>query len=75
MQMVKIRFAEKDNARGLVELARRVKVICLPDDEYLIAQPNLSLLDQLGLRYDVLGTEGFDSAIRKIRNTAPAIVR
>ncbi len=72
MQMVKIRFAEKDKARGLVELARRVKVICLPDDEYLIAQPNLSLLDKLGLAHEILGKEGFDSAIRKIRNTASA---
>lgn len=58
MQMVKIRFAEKDKARGLVELARRVKVICLPNDEYLIAQPNLSLLDQLGLAHEILGKEG-----------------
>ncbi len=74
MQMVRIRFAEKDKARGLVELARRVKVICLPDDEYLIAEPNLSLMGNLGLAYEVLGTEGFDSAIHKIRNTASAEV-
>jgi len=67
--MVRIRFTEKDNARGFVEVARRAKVICLPDDEYLIAQPNLTLLDKLGLAYQVLGIEGFDSAIRKIRNT------
>ena len=70
MRMVKIRFGEKDKARGLVELARRIKVICLPDDEYLIAEPNLGLLATLGLAYEVLGTEGFDSAIHKIRNTA-----
>jgi hypothetical protein len=43
MQMVKIRFAEADKARGIVELARRVKVVCLPQDEYLIAEPNLGL--------------------------------
>ena len=72
MQMVKIRFTEKDKARGLVELARRVKVICLPDDEYMIAEANLGLLDRLGLTYGVLGTEGFDSAIHKIRNNASA---
>ncbi len=70
MQMVRIHFAEKDKGRGLLELARRVKTICLPDDEYLIAEPNLSLLEKLGLTYEVLGTEGFDSAIHKIRNTA-----
>jgi len=74
MQMVKIRFAEADKARGLVELARRVKIVCLSDDEYLIAEPNLSLLDQLGLGYEVLGTEGFDRAISKIRDTTSAQV-
>lgn len=74
MQMVRIRFAEQDKARGLVELARRVKVLCLPDDEYLIAEPNMSLMDKLGLSYEILGTEGFDSAIHKIRNSAFAEV-
>jgi hypothetical protein len=61
MHRVKIRFAEGDKARGLVELARRVRVVCLPEDEYLIAEPTLSWLDQLGLGYEVLGTEGFDT--------------
>jgi uncharacterized protein (DUF433 family) len=76
MQMVKIRFAEKDQARGLVELARRVKVICLPDDEYLIAQPNLSLLNQLGLAHEVLGTEGMDTKEKtEILTDHPHIVR
>jgi len=70
MQMARIRFAEKDKARGLVELARRVKVIALRGGEYLLAEPNLSLLEQPGLAYEVLGTEGFDRALRKIRNTA-----
>lgn len=74
MQMVKIRFAEGDKARGLVEVARRIKVVCLPDDEYLITEPNLNLLDQLGLGDEVLGTEGFDSAIGKIRDITPAQV-
>jgi hypothetical protein len=72
MQMVRIRFAESDKARGLVEVARRVKVVCLPDDEYLIAQSNLELLNQLGLAFEVVDTEGFDSAVRAIRTAASA---
>jgi len=40
----------------------------------LIAEANLNLLDQLGLTYGILGIEGFDSAIRKIRNHASAKV-
>ncbi|MBM4045410.1 MAG: hypothetical protein FJ279_09865 [Planctomycetes bacterium] len=74
MQMARIRFAEKDRAEGLVALARRIKVVCLPDDQYLIAEANLRLLDDLGLTYEVLAVEGFDSAVRKVRNTAAAKV-
>jgi hypothetical protein len=44
------------------------------EDEYLIAEPTLGLLNQLGLGYEVLGTEGFDSAIGKIREMTPAQV-
>jgi hypothetical protein len=74
MQMARIRFAEKDKARGLIELARRIKMICLPNDEYLIAKQNLNLMEKLGFTYEVLGTEGFDHAIHKIRNSAPVKV-
>jgi hypothetical protein len=56
-------------------LARRVKVISLRGGEYLLAEPNLSLLEKLGLTYEVLGTEGLDSAVCKIRNTAAAVAR
>lgn len=72
--MIRIKFAESDNALGLMDLARRVKVVCLPHDEYLIALPNLGLLDQLGLQYQVLETEGFDSAISKVRGSARGYV-
>ena len=51
-------------------MAKRIKIIALRNDEYLIAKDNLTLFNELGLEYEILGEEGFDSAIRKIRNTS-----
>lgn len=70
MQMVRFRFSEKDKASGWLELAKRIKIIALRNNEYLIAKDNLELFNELGLEYEILGEEGFDSAIRKIRNTS-----
>ena len=71
MRMVHIKFRnEGDDARGAYELARRVKVICLPGDTYEIAEQSLKILDDLGIPYDILETEGFDRAYSKIRDSA-----
>ena len=54
MQMARIKFRNnKDDARGFVELAKRVKVICLPDDEYEVSLKSLKILDELKIPYDI----------------------
>jgi len=63
MRMARIKFkTDKDDARGFVELAKRMRVICLPNDEYEISEKALSLLDELDIPYslleDVFETEG-----------------
>ena len=69
MNMVKIRFANQENdAAGTLALARHFKVICLPGDIYEIPDHALSVLETLNLPYTVLETEGFDHAIRTLRN-------
>lgn len=69
MKMVKIRFKnDADDAAGVLALAKRFKVICLPDDTYEVPDQALSLLDSLNLSYHLLETEGFDRAIRTLRN-------
>lgn len=68
MQMVRIRLTGESKARGFVELARRIRMICLPNDEYLIAAENMHLLNELDISYEVLGREDFQNAIREIRS-------
>jgi hypothetical protein len=67
--MVKFRFTNKaDDAAGSLELAKRFRVICLPDDVYEAPDQVLPLLDSLHRSYAVLETEDFDHAIRALRN-------
>lgn len=75
MQMVKLKFHDTaQDARGALELAKRFTIICLPDDTYEVPAAALEALDQLQLSYQVLETEGFDHAVRALRNPpAPQI--
>ena len=59
MQMVKIRVPERsDRAKSLVEMARRGRVVCLPDDVFVVPEPALELLQSLGVNYQELGRGG-----------------
>ncbi|MFH1561992.1 MAG: hypothetical protein ABIF11_01040 [Nitrospirota bacterium] len=68
--MTRIRFKnEKDNIKGFCELAKRIRVICLPMDIYEIGERGLKILDDLKIRYEILQTEGFDYAYATIRSS------
>ena len=69
MKMVKIKFQSPgEDARGALELAKRFTVICLPQDTYEIPEAALAMLGELHLPYCLLETEGFDYAVRALRN-------
>lgn len=73
MKMVRIKFNGTENdAVGFLELSKRISVVCLPEDTYEIPFSALEILDSLNIPYTVIETEGFDNAIRKIRDTASA---
>jgi len=73
MRMVRVKFKDsKNDAVGFLELSKRLRVICLPDDTYEIPSSALAVLDTLNISYTVVDTEGFDNAIRTIRTTASA---
>ena len=70
MQMVKIRVPERsDRAKSLVEMARRGRVVCLPDDVFVVPEPALELLQSLGVNYQELGRGGFDYAEKALRDS------
>ena len=69
MKMVKIKFQDPgEDAQGALELAKRFTVICLPQDMYEVPEAALAMLDELHLTYCLLETEGFDYAVRTLRN-------
>jgi hypothetical protein len=60
MQMVKIQVPDRsDREKSLVEMARRGRVVCLPDDVFIVPDPALKLLQSLGVNYQELGRGGF----------------
>jgi hypothetical protein len=70
MQMVKIKFQNAaQDAQGALELAKHFTVICLPEDTYEVPSAALAMLDELHLSYCILETEGFDRAVRTLRNS------
>jgi hypothetical protein len=75
MQMVKIKFQNlQDDAQGSLALGKRFSVICLPEDTYEVPSTALAVLDEMQLPYQVLETEGFDHAVRTLRNpSAPQV--
>jgi hypothetical protein len=75
MQMVKIQIPEReDRARCLVELARRGRVVCLPDDVFVVPEQALPLLQSLAVRYVELGRGGLDYAEKTLRDSLAANV-
>ncbi len=73
MQMVKIRVPERsERAKSLVEMARRGRVVCLPDDVFIVPEPALALLQSLGVNYEELGRGGFDYAEKALRDSPTA---
>jgi len=75
MQMVRIRFTKPaKEAEGFVALAKRLRVICLPEHTYEIAKSGLTILDDLGIAYTVIAEEGFDRACRALRNSVASKV-
>jgi hypothetical protein len=75
MQMVKIQIPnKKDSAKALVEMGRRGRIICLPDNVYVVPEPALELLRTLGITYQELGRGGFDYAEKTLRDSLAAKV-
>ena len=71
IQMVKIRFPDdKSRVQGFYELIQRIRVICLPDDEFIIPEAGLTILDESGIPCTILEQGGFDHALKALRDSA-----
>ena len=75
MQMVKIQIPDRtESAKAMVEMGRRGRVICLPDDVYIVPEPALAMLQGLQITFQELGRGGFDYAQKALRDASAAKV-
>jgi hypothetical protein len=71
MQMIKIQIPERqDRAKALETLTLRGRVICLPEDTFIVPEPALAVLNSLGVGYRELGRGGLDYAEKALRDSA-----
>src|SRR5437763_16608333 len=69
MQWVKIRIPDKpQRAVALAEMARRGRIDGYPDGVFMVPEPALQLLTDLGITYQELGRGGFDYTHKTLRD-------
>ncbi|OAI41614.1 hypothetical protein AYO40_02865 [Planctomycetaceae bacterium SCGC AG-212-D15] len=75
MQMVKIQIPdrqERDDA--FVELTRHGRIVCLPEDTFIVPEPALDVLRSLNINFREIGRGGHDYAEKAIRDASAAKV-
>ena len=73
MQMVKIQIPDRDEcARGFSALIRRGRVDCFKDNVFIVPEPALTVLQDMGVSYVELGRGGLDYAQKALRDSVAA---
>jgi hypothetical protein len=76
MQMVKIQIMDREaSIRAFGALIRRGRVDTYRDDVYVVPEPGLELLDEMGIPFVELGRGGLDYAEKTLRDSAAAQVQ
>ena len=71
MQMVKIQIPDKDEcAKGFSALIRRGHVDCYRDNVFIVPEPALDVLRDLGIAYLEQGRGGLDYAQKALRDSS-----
>ncbi len=75
MQMVKIQVPDKaESARAFAALIRRGRVDCYREEVYVVPEPALQVLKDMGIAYQELGRGGLDYAEKALRDSLAAQV-
>jgi hypothetical protein len=70
MQWIKIQIPDRaESAQALMELSRHGRIDCYTDNVYMVPDPALEVLNQLGITYRELGRGGFDYAEKALRDS------
>jgi hypothetical protein len=76
MQMVKIQIPDREEcAKGFGALVRRGRVDCYPDNTFIIPEPGLIVLQDMGISFVELGRGGLDYAQKALRDSSAAPVQ
>jgi hypothetical protein len=76
MQMVQIQIPDRDEcARAFAALIRRGRVDCYQDYTFIIPEPGLALLRDMGISFVELGRGGLDYAQKALRDSSAAGVQ
>lgn len=75
----KVRFpSRKEEARGVMELARRVRVIAVGENDtnfFIVPTEALTVLKEQNIQFEVVGNGGFDYAVQALRSAATQTVQ
>jgi hypothetical protein len=70
MQMVKIQIPDpSDSAKALATLMLRGRIDCYRDGVYMVPEPALEVLNNMGITYRELGRGGMDYAQKTLRDS------
>jgi hypothetical protein len=73
MQMVKIQIPDKgESANALVILSGRGRIDCYANDVYMVPEPALVVLKDLGISFKEIGRGSLDYAEKTLRDTLAA---
>jgi hypothetical protein len=73
MQMVKIQIPDNDEcARGFAALVPRGRIDCFRDNVFIVPEPALDVLQELGVPFVELGRGGLDYAQKALRDSLAA---
>jgi hypothetical protein len=74
-RFVKIRFSDKPSrVAGVYGLMRQTRVVCLPNDEYVIARAGLAILEGSEIPYEVLEETSLDQTLAALRDSAAPLL-
>ncbi len=70
MQMVKIQIPDRSEcAKAVATLSLRGRIICLPDNVFVVPEPALEVLKSMTVTFTELGRGGYDYAEKALRDS------
>jgi len=70
MQWIKIQIPDKaQSVKAFLEISRHGRIDCYADGTFMVPEPALQLLADLGITYQELGRGGMDYAEKTLRDT------